>query len=153
MPMYQYLAALYATPPSGGVRFVFFAIPTGLGLRVFAFFAHTGRSLSRLQHGLFFAASPCGEAPDLACLTAGWLAVLANTLNREPPGEPNQEPRRMARRHMVAHGGAAARRNHGTREKINTNPTAWWGGIMPCQKEMLRRKIHTLEVLSVSRAG
>jgi len=23
MPMYQYLAALYATPPSGGVQFVF----------------------------------------------------------------------------------------------------------------------------------
>ncbi|MBQ3218834.1 MAG: hypothetical protein IJB33_08185, partial [Akkermansia sp.] len=73
--MYQYLAALYATPPSGGVRFVFFAIPTGF-VRV----AHS-------TPWLFFAASPCGEAPDLACLTAGWLAVLANTLNREPPGE------------------------------------------------------------------
>ena len=62
MAAHQHKASLYATPPSGGVRFVFFAIPTGLGLRVFAFFAHTGRSLSRLQHGLFFAASPYGEA-------------------------------------------------------------------------------------------
>ena len=24
------------------------------------------------------------------------------------------------------------RRNHGTREKINKNPTGWWGGIRPC---------------------
>ena len=38
----------------------------GLGLRVFAFFAHTGRSLTRLHHGLFYAASPCGEAPEFA---------------------------------------------------------------------------------------
>jgi hypothetical protein len=29
MPMLQCLASLCATPPSGGVRFVFFAIPTG----------------------------------------------------------------------------------------------------------------------------
>ena len=55
-------------PPHHPVGFglFFFAIPTGLGLRVFAFFAHTGRSLSRLQHGLFYAASPCGETPEFA---------------------------------------------------------------------------------------
>ncbi len=27
--------------------------------------------LARLHRGLFYAASPCGEAPDLACLSAG----------------------------------------------------------------------------------
>jgi len=106
--MYQYLVALYATPPSGGVRFVFFAIPTVWG---FESSLSSPTQVVRVAHStpwLFFAASLCGEAPDLACLTAGWLAVLANTLNREPPGEPNQEPRRMARRHNVAHGGAAS---------------------------------------------
>ena len=50
MPAHQYEASLYATPPSGGVRFVFFAIPTGF-VRV----AHS-------TPWLFYAASPCGEA-------------------------------------------------------------------------------------------
>ena len=50
MPMLQCLASLCATPPSGGVRFVFFAIPTGF-VRV----AHS-------TPWLLYAASPCGEA-------------------------------------------------------------------------------------------
>ena len=50
MPRLQYVASLYATPPSGGVRFVFFAIPTGF-VRV----AHS-------TPWLLYAASPFGEA-------------------------------------------------------------------------------------------
>ena len=50
MPMLQYVASLCATPPSGGVRFVFFAIPTGF-VRV----AHS-------TPWLLYAASPYGEA-------------------------------------------------------------------------------------------
>ena len=50
MPMFQYLASLCATPPSGGVRFALCAIATGF-VRV----AHS-------TPWLFFAASPCGEA-------------------------------------------------------------------------------------------
>ena len=50
MPARQYESSLYATPPSGGVRFVFCAIPTGF-VRV----AHS-------TPWLLYAASPCGEA-------------------------------------------------------------------------------------------
>ena len=50
MPMLQCLASLCATPPSGGVRFVLFAIPTGF-VRV----AHS-------TPWLLYAASPYGEA-------------------------------------------------------------------------------------------
>ena len=50
MSVHQYVASLCATPPSGGVRFVFFAIPTGF-VRV----AHS-------TPWLLYAASPYGEA-------------------------------------------------------------------------------------------
>ena len=50
MPRLQYVASLCATPPSGGVRFVFFAIPTG--------FVRVAHSTPWLP----YAASPCGEA-------------------------------------------------------------------------------------------
>lgn len=52
MPAHQYEASLYATPPSGGVRFVF--------LR----YTHGFRSLCSLNPWLLYAASPCGEPPE-----------------------------------------------------------------------------------------
>ena len=58
MPRLQYVASLYATPPSGGVLFVFFAFPTGF-VRV----AHS-------TPWLLYAASPCGEALNLVRLKA-----------------------------------------------------------------------------------
>ena len=68
MPVHQYEASLYATPPSGGVRFVFCAIPTGF-VRV----AHS-------TPWLLYAASPCGEALELgspASLRAKHLNLTA----------------------------------------------------------------------------
>ncbi|MBQ7024387.1 MAG: hypothetical protein IJN29_12450, partial [Akkermansia sp.] len=53
----------------------FFMFPTGLGLRVFAFFAHTGRSRCSLHPWLLYAASPCGEAPDFASPAARCVIV------------------------------------------------------------------------------
>ena len=55
MPMLQYVASLSATPPSGGVRIDF--------LR----YSH-GSAAQRLYRGLSYAASPCGEALNLARL-------------------------------------------------------------------------------------
>ena len=64
MPSHQYVASLYATPPSGGVRFVFYAISTG-----FARVAHS-------TPWLFYAASPCGEAIEFG-LPTGRLAGVS----------------------------------------------------------------------------
>lgn len=50
MPMFQYLASLCATPPSGGVQFTFCAISTG--------FVRVAHSTPWLP----YAASPYGEA-------------------------------------------------------------------------------------------
>ena len=115
-------------PPHHPVGFglFFFAIPTGF-VRV----AHS-------TPWLFFAASPCGEAPDLACLTAVWrftngklggllpasrakLWQSSDTLC-EPQASLNQEPRRMARRHNVAHGGAASAAEPWDSRKKQTEP-------------------------------
>ena len=70
MPAHQYESSLYATPPSGGVRFVFCAIPTGF-VRV----AHS-------TPWLLYAASPCGEAPDFRSPAARQLPICLSFQQR-----------------------------------------------------------------------
>ena len=54
--MRNFCATLYATPP--GFAFVFVAFSRGLGLRVFAFYALTGRPLRGSTVGLLYSAPP-----------------------------------------------------------------------------------------------
>ncbi len=74
MPRLQYVASLCATPPSGGVRIVFFALYP----RVWGFESSLSSptQVVRVAHStpwLFYAASPYGKAPEFGqpCRSAG----------------------------------------------------------------------------------
>ena len=111
MPMYQYLAALYATSPSGGVRFVFFSL-----------YPRVSFALLTPHRGYFFAASPCGEAPDLACLSAGWrftngkFGGLAPASRQASEASGIGEPAAKELRQVVE------RQSRGTPAKRKNNP-------------------------------
>ena len=70
MPTHQFITLLYATPPSGGVRFVFSLYPRVWG---FESSLSSPTQVVRVAHStpwLLYAASPCGEALNLARLMA-----------------------------------------------------------------------------------